>query len=467
MTSLKYRMLSQSLSHFQKASEFDPAKGDAWAGIGAVQFEMGQYQDAWAMFDKALQLGSTLSADVCRERGLGCDKGSFRLSIEDVAFVDVKGNRVFSASPKEVEAEGAKIYGFSKSAYIPLKVAGKKYSLFYTPDAIECRYSVDVECPEPGFTQQKVFANYVQHAISKIRAGELGKRDEPILPKSACGDATAAGYSMLLQGRIYLVKYFGRTGPDQGVFIFLDDSGQVVLEEVLVKRLAAAVWVRENILQDPGIRQGSRSVKAILQTSRSVQTYELVQDVLARALVESIRAELTGGTSLAKGAIGITLTVLRNQFTNPRVMLSRWAQEALQQTVDILEEMERNLPPDDAKVFEVERLELIKSLHTQAQFLQLPFGALAAALMPKAVNDLTSEALKSLGSQFLGALPASDEVITLGNLLDATNAMVNASTAVPALREFQQKWNLATQLAKANEGKMSAFIGASLAACRK
>ena len=153
--------------------------GDAWAGIGAVYFETARYEEAATMFDKALALGATLSTDVCRQHLMSCDRGSLRANTKEVSFVRPNGQTVFSGAPSAITTQGAQLWGLKQAAYVGVRVSGKNYSLFYVPDKISCTIGLVPECPEPGFTQQKLFANYVHRTIQKMVAGEFAKTVQP------------------------------------------------------------------------------------------------------------------------------------------------------------------------------------------------------------------------------------------------------------------------------------------------
>jgi murein DD-endopeptidase MepM/ murein hydrolase activator NlpD len=148
-----------------------------------VYFELGQYNLSWEMLDKALRLGAPLGARVCRERSFrSCEQGVFMLSNKEASFTNAKKKQVFAAPPSEVESHPAERQSFSDAAYTWLKVDGKNYRLFLIPEAVQCQIGTAVVCTEPGFTQQKVFANYVHHAIEGLVSGTLARPEPPPQP---------------------------------------------------------------------------------------------------------------------------------------------------------------------------------------------------------------------------------------------------------------------------------------------
>lgn len=187
VTAFNAHRWDESLAYFEEAARIEPGRGDAWVGVGGVYLEMGRYSEAWSVTDKGLQLGATVGAHVCRERTLRpCQKGTFLLSRKQVTFIDSKGQKVFSAPLSEVTSQEALRLSFIDAAYSRLKISGKNYSLYLIPEAVRCKVNSVVECPEPGFTQQKVFANYVHHVTQELASGSLANTE----PKPADSGST-------------------------------------------------------------------------------------------------------------------------------------------------------------------------------------------------------------------------------------------------------------------------------------
>ena len=163
----------QSLAKFQGASQLDPSKGEAWAGIGNAYFQKGQYDDAVGMWDKALQLGSTVSIAVCHAGMLCSDIGNFLLSVKEVSFVNKKGQKEFAAAPSAVSSEGAVLFSGGNAYYLQIHF-GKNWRFYYTPR--NERGALCLVCPEPGPTQQKVFADYIHKALVRMAAGDFASQ---------------------------------------------------------------------------------------------------------------------------------------------------------------------------------------------------------------------------------------------------------------------------------------------------
>lgn len=167
---------AEALTEFQKASQLDPSKGEPLAGKGYAYLQMGQYDNAAYMWDRALKLGSTLSISVCHA-GMSCgNTGDFLLSMKEVSFTNKKGQKEFATAPSAITSEvgsPAVLLGKGQAVayYFQLRISGKNYRFYYGPRFVECRSNF--LCPEPGITQQKVFADYVHGALVRIAAGDL------------------------------------------------------------------------------------------------------------------------------------------------------------------------------------------------------------------------------------------------------------------------------------------------------
>jgi len=162
---------ARALAAFQQAAQLDPSKGDPWTGSGKSYFQMAQYDDAANMWDKALQLGSTLSFDMCHVAAFCADKGQFLLSTKEVSFVNKKGEKELSATPATVTSEPATLVNSNPPSYFLQIRFGKNWRFYYLPKNIAC--ALNFACPEPGATQQKAIADYIHGALVRMAAGEL------------------------------------------------------------------------------------------------------------------------------------------------------------------------------------------------------------------------------------------------------------------------------------------------------
>ena len=463
--------LDQALSQFQQASVFDSTKGEAWGDIGGTYFELGRYDDATQMWDKALRLGATLAMPVCRQSvWSGCDPGRIQISANEVSLFDSKGQKVFAAPKAQVVSQGAVLFFNNVSAYLPLRVFGKSYKLFLLPIGVTCMIGQDVECPEPGFTQQKVFANYAHKAMTDSSTGEPTPAPGPSASTPAtCGQAVDLGYAILLEGHLYKVTGIGAASPSQ-VHIFFDEKNAQVTDSNLLPQLASAAWTRENVVVSPDAKNGSGHVAGILGTSNALQDYSTIQDVLARAMVEALEAAVTDGASLSKAIQNLTKGVVVNQLKSaPETVFVLTAQRGLEESLAAYKKMEAvPLPPANATVLNGPDLVRIKEFYIQARTLELPYEALAAKLMPTSASQLASQAFGSIVSEAIPSLGlGSTDQVTLKALLDFQKSVGNASASLPALQAYSQNLNLALKLAAANSSTISTWTAAAGHACNQ
>jgi len=168
---------AEALTEFEKASRLDPTKTEPLAGKGYAYLQMAEYDHAAYMWDSALKLGATLSISVCHAGAACGDTGDFLLSTKEVSFVNKKGEKKFAAVPSTVTSEVGSpkvLLGNGKivAYYVQLQISGKNYRFYYGPKGPQCK--ANFMCSEPGLTQQKVVAEYVQNTLDKLRAGSFG-----------------------------------------------------------------------------------------------------------------------------------------------------------------------------------------------------------------------------------------------------------------------------------------------------
>jgi len=160
-----------ALGQFQAASQLDASKGAAWVGIGDAYFQRGQYDDAAKAWDKALVLGSVLSAPVCHW-GLTCnDTGSFQLSMKEVSFFNKKGETEIIGAPSAVTFVGPSQNPGQQLAYYFFIKSKKNWRFNYSPRSLQC--TNNFACPDPGPTQQRMYAQYLSTTLNKLKTGEL------------------------------------------------------------------------------------------------------------------------------------------------------------------------------------------------------------------------------------------------------------------------------------------------------
>jgi hypothetical protein len=363
-----------------------------------------------------------------------------------------------------------------RSGIAALLLVAAFYNLDFFPFGFSCQVGSFLHCPPQGTLQKEVFRDYLSQTIPKLASGALAQAPQPATPpppspvsKSPCAEATDLGYSILLKGRLYKVKGQGASGTDQ-VHVFFDEKGNPVTDSSLLQLLAGAAWTRENIVASSSIRSEIATKKIALPgmigTSQTLQGYQAVQDVLARAMAEAVEAAVTGGASLTTFVPNLTGGVMRSQLTNaPKMLLTLAAQTGLRRSLDTYSQLETILPPADSVALDANNLEQLRLLYTKAQGLDLPNEALASALMPKSANVLTKQALQSAVGQLLPGLPASNAAVTLNDLWKFQTSLAQAGGTLPALQKYEENLNLVIHLLEANDRKIAAWATQAARAC--
>jgi hypothetical protein len=162
-----------ALTDFQAASSMDASKPDAWEELGKTYLATGHYEDAAAMWDKALGLGGTLSLEVWHYKSGGYETGNFRLGAKQVSFVRTDQQILFSVVPTEVSSVKSHHPVLIRMACeFDMKAGGRKYLFFYVPSAMQC--ASPSRCSGPsGYNQEEAVANYVAQTIPKLASGAL------------------------------------------------------------------------------------------------------------------------------------------------------------------------------------------------------------------------------------------------------------------------------------------------------
>jgi hypothetical protein len=470
---------STATAEFEAAAAKDPQKGDPWVWLGRILFRNGQpvqLQDLSSKWDKALSLGSKISIAGCHEINFRtCQRGDFALSTKFIAFFANGSDEVFNSPPQEVEP--GHVFNNSAGQHIAynLKIAGKRHGIDFFPFDVNCTLNMMIQCPEEGITQQLLIATYVSQVVPKLASGALKAQATPASPsapakppKSVCDQAVDAGYAVLSNGHLYKVRLVGPVGPQEQP-LFFDEKGTQITDASLLTPLAGAVWTHDNIIASGDARGGSIRVSGILGTSKALSNYTTVQDLIAKSMVEAVEAGVTGGSSLAADATGMTIGILKSQLANyPMKVFNDTAQHGLEKSLAAYKQLEAiPLPPQDATALNAADLARIKDLYLQARTLELPYGALAAKLMPTTGGELADQALKSALSEVLiGPLFAGNPLtkVTLQDLLILQTNLANLAKSVPALQSYSQNLKLATDLNAANNATITKW---TLAAGKK
>ena len=292
-------------------------------------------------------------------------------------------------------------------------------------------------------------------------------QSQPI-PKSLCDQAVFTSYSVLSNGHLYKIKVLGSPGPQERLFFF-DEKGAQITDANAAFQLASSVWTYDNVVASPDARAGSTRVSGILGTSKALQNYSNVQDLLARSMVEALEAVATDGASLSKAVPNITVGALKSQLLSaPKTILTLTAQRGLEESLTKYRQLDSLLPPQDSTALNAVDLGRIKSLYVQARTLELPYEALAVKLMPTQGSDLTNAALKSAMSEITSGPLFSDSptaAVNLQGILSLEKSLKDLAKSLPAFQDYSQNLALAVNLAAANENTITKWANGACQPC--
>jgi hypothetical protein len=478
--------LSAAVHDFQGAANQQPRSANPWVWLGRTYMRSKETDNSVQAWDKALNLGGSIGFRVWHDLSFGVEVGIFSLSSSRISFVNRKGKTAFAVLPAQVKVVGA--YTIQNQSYFRLRVAGRNYNFDFVPFGEACQVSIVVECPPQGLGQEQSVANYVTQTIPKLASGALAPTPPPAQPKSApapnppappaastgtasCAQAVSAGYAILAGGQLYTVKKFNSATAGQ-IPVFSDTKGLPVASGPLLHRLEAGAWTHDNIVASAATRAEIttklRALPDVISTSQALQAYEAIQDVLARGMAEAIEAAVTGGVSLSKAVPNLEWGIVESQLSNsPRTVLALSAQVGLQYSLGYYKQLSdpKTLPPADSTALDITTLENVKAVYSQAQALDFPNEALAAALMPTSAAQLTNEALNSVVSELLPGLPSPNEAVTLEGLLNLQKSLAQVGQTVPALQKYAQNFGLELHLWAAYDSKINTWTAEATTAC--
>jgi TonB family protein len=456
---------------FRAAAQKQPTSGEPWIWLGRILLFDGQpiqpseLSDDW---NKALSLGAPLMIGACHEMTfLPCQRGDLLLSAKSIAFLASGTRAVFSASPADVTPGRVTNNIFLLSVSYNLKLAKKNYVLDpLPPESGGCRFNTVVQCPPESRAQALVLAQYIASTITKLKNGQLTLVASPTSTRppastppassnsnSSCEEAKTLSYSILANGALYKAKFIGPEGPQERLFFF-DEKDKQITDPALLSQLASAVWTYDNVVSSSEVRSDSVQVSGVLGTSKALHNYSILQDLIARSMVEALEATVTDGATLSRAVPNLTVGLLKSQLlAAPKTILTLAAQRGLEESSTKYQQLIAVLPPKSASAVDASGLAQAKTLYIQARTLQLPYEALAAKLMPTKAGQLVVAALKSAVSEvtqsplFSGS-PST--AVTLAELLKLDNDLADLEKSIPAFQAYSQNLKLAINLANAN-----------------
>jgi hypothetical protein len=153
-------------------SSEQPTTAGNYATVGNNSLTAGNVDQAYQMWDKALELGGTLQWRTCHERSMDCEDGMFLLSSREISFSSARGKTAFTVPLTDAQPSSPNVLRnpMYASAYFRLKISGKNYNFDFWPDDSECGVrTFFVICPDTGFRQQVVVGNYILRKIVAAR----------------------------------------------------------------------------------------------------------------------------------------------------------------------------------------------------------------------------------------------------------------------------------------------------------
>ncbi len=478
---------SAAVSDFQAAASLQPSSVAPWGWMSSAFLRTGQIGNLTHAYDKILTLGGTILVPACHELSFRpCDEGVLSMSASSIAFRDVGKRTVVTVSPSGVHPKGTQYNPLTQSDSFGLRAGGRNYNFDFVPYNAGCRRQLFVQCPAGGIAQQSAVGKYVEQTIPQLASGGFvppatATSGSAPAPKTSgtptasantapCGQTVSTGYSILANGRLYTAKT-AITSAGR-IPLFFDEKGAPVLDTTLLHTLELGAWTRDTIVASASTRAEIASklhtLPDMIGTSQALQGYQVVQDVLARAMAESIEGAVTGGASLSKAVPNLAWGVVREQLSqSPRTVLTVAARTGLQNSLEDYKQLTQGvLPPANSNALDITTLEQVRTLFIQAQSVDIPNEALASALMPTSGLDLTNEALQSVVSELLPGLPPKGAVVTLSGLLDFQKSLAQAGRTLPALQKYDQDLNLELDLWKADDHKLDTLTTQAAAVCR-
>ena len=166
---------AEAIADFKAAIKVDPTQGQAWYWLGIVMLQahqidqVGQLASVW---DKALSLGSPIAISACHERGFEpCERGNLNLSPKWVSF-SLGDTQIFNLPPNQIEPGGILNNPSGAQVAYRLKASGKKYNIDFVPSTWStCSFNQMVQCPQQGYAEQLILAEYVALTLPRLAQG--------------------------------------------------------------------------------------------------------------------------------------------------------------------------------------------------------------------------------------------------------------------------------------------------------
>jgi hypothetical protein len=165
---------SQALAYFQQATIISPNSSQAWDSEGHSYLALGHTKEAYAAWDKAIDLPNGIGLTSCMENHKPvCEGGTLRITSSTI--VRLKGSdKVFEAPLSAVKLIGMIRHNSPSYLAFELTVNGVKYDFDFFPVVGECVWSNVLVCPTEGQQQQASIGNYLTQTIRRLTSNEAG-----------------------------------------------------------------------------------------------------------------------------------------------------------------------------------------------------------------------------------------------------------------------------------------------------
>lgn len=147
---------------------------------GNALLARGSFRDAYAYWDKAIELGGQARFSVCRNhRAPACEQGVLSLSAAAISLTDSTGKSVFHVIPSHVGVSSVQQHQGVPTPFLPIRIATMEYDLDVAPLGVQCRNQPYLQCPPQAMNQQRALATYIAYKLQKLA------QNSPEPPRSA------------------------------------------------------------------------------------------------------------------------------------------------------------------------------------------------------------------------------------------------------------------------------------------
>ena len=146
---------------------------------GVASFSRGSFREAFASWDKAIELGGVTTFSVCRDRAQECDPGILSLSTSAIYLTDSTGNGIFHVLPTHVGVSPVQQHHGVPTPFVPIHIATMEYDLDVAPLGVRCSNQPFLQCPPQAINQQRALATYIAYKLQKLAQSASAVNEPP------------------------------------------------------------------------------------------------------------------------------------------------------------------------------------------------------------------------------------------------------------------------------------------------